>query len=183
MGGQLFISDENIVKVIDQKNTKFINPKTYKIQKQSEQFIKDFQKKVEQNRIKELFTVDGYSLWSFFEPLILGNSPFHGRLSFPQYRRLHIEINKFNFIINREKPTEIIVENLDENSRQAIKKICETKRIKLKDNFSNKRKKYFNKFLYNPFFINSYLRLRFFLRRVLSNVNLINIFLKLNPYN
>ncbi len=168
MVGQLFISDENIVKVIDQKNTKFINPKTYKIQKQNEQFIKDFQKKVEQNRIKKLFTVNGYSLWSFFEPLILGNSPFHGRLSFPRYRRLHIEINKFNFILNREEPTEIIIENLDEISKQTIKKICETKGIELRDNSLKKRKKYFNKFLYNPFFINSYLRLRFFLRRVLS---------------
>jgi len=48
------------------------------------EFIKDWQKKVRENKIHNLFLVEDYDLWTFFEPLILGNSSFHHFMGFPQ---------------------------------------------------------------------------------------------------
>lgn len=48
------------------------------------EFIHEWQKKVKEYRIIQLFEVEGYKLWDFFEPILIGNSSMHNFYGYPQ---------------------------------------------------------------------------------------------------
>lgn len=60
------------------------------------EFIKAWQKNVKDNRIHELFTIDEYDLWDFFEPLVLGNSRLNIFFDFPQFPKIIKSKNEQN---------------------------------------------------------------------------------------
>lgn len=47
-------------------------------------FVRKWQRNVRRNRLHERFTFEGYDLWDFLEPLLIGNSSLHHRFGFPQ---------------------------------------------------------------------------------------------------